>query len=407
MRITNSMMIDNLLSNINGSLTRLSRYSDQLSSNRRITRLSDDPVGVLSSMNARQKLNMYEQFQDNLVSARSWVDQTESALSDMESIIITIKENVVSAASGTKTASDKANIGTLVGELKDYLLQLCNSTVGDKYIFAGYNSTKAPFETDADGNVLYNGVDLSVEDTTPVTGNTITDTANASGFTWSGPLTLSGKYSVSADGDTLTITSESGAAVYTGTVATTAGTNSLDLTAEGLGIISWTDSGAATADEVASAIASAGTVTTLIGSEAVQDIDFVVGFNVTMDVSFTGVDVAGTGDDNMFSILENLEEVLNNDADSDTISSYLDSLQGIQDNLLLRLVEVGARSQKIDTLENRYSQDVINYEEICSNIEDIDQAQVILDYSFSQSIYEQALAAGADIIVPTLMDFLD
>ncbi len=406
MRITNSMMIDNLLSNINGGLTRLNKYNSQLSTNRKITRLSDDPVGVLNSMNARQKLNMCNQFKDNLTSARNWVDQSESALMDMEDVVIKIKENVIDAASGTKTDSDKANIGILVGELKDHLLQMCNSTVGDKYIFAGYNSTKAPFSVDSSGNVLYNGIDLTVDDTAPVLGSAIADTANASGFTWDGPIGLPGEYSITAAGDTLTVTGESGSVVFSGTITTSAGSNVLDLTAQGLGTISWTDGGSATADEVAAAIASAGTVSTETGLEAAQNINFVIGFNLTMDVSFTGVDIVGKGEDNMFKILSDLEEALNSGASSEEISSFLEPLQGIQDRLLLRTVEVGTRSQKIETLENRYAQDLINYEAIRSDVEDIDQAEVILNYKLSESIYQQALASGAEIIVPTLMDFL-
>lgn len=406
MRITNSMMIDNLLSNINGGLTRLNKYNSQLSTNRKITRLSDDPVGVLNSMNARQKLNMCNQFKDNLTSARNWVDQSESALMDMEDVVIKIKENVIDAASGTKTDSDKANIGILVGELKDHLLQMCNSTVGDKYIFAGYNSTKAPFSVDSSGHVLYNGIDLTVDDTAPVLGSAIADTANASGFTWDGPIGLPGEYSITAAGDTLTVTGESGSVVFSGTITTSAGSNVLDLTAQGLGTISWTDGGSATADEVAAAIASAGTVSTETGLEAAQNINFVIGFNLTMDVSFTGVDIVGKGEDNMFKILSDLEEALNSGASSEEISSFLDPLQGIQDRLLLRTVEVGTRSQKIETLENRYAQDLINYEAIRSDVEDIDQAEVILNYKLSESIYQQALASGAEIIVPTLMDFL-
>ena len=406
MRITNSMMIDNLLNNINSGLTRLNKYSSQLATNRKITQLSADPVGVLNSMNARQKLNMCNQYKDNLTSARSWVNQSESALMDMEEVIVTIKENVVDAASGTKTESDKVNIGILVGELKEHLMQMCNSAVGDKYIFAGYNSTQQPFTVDANGSILYNGIDLSAEDTDPVVGNAIADTANATGFTWNGPINLSGKYSIASDGDTLTVMGESGSIVYSGTVTTAAGTNVLDLTSEGLGTISWTDSGSATADEVAAAIATADTISTQTGMEASQNVAFVIGYNLTMDVSFTGVDVVGEGEDNMFKILDDLEEALNNNAPSEAISSFLDPLQDIQDRLLLRTVEVGTRSQKIETMENRYSQDLINYEAIRSDVEDIDQAQVILNYKLSESIYQQALASGAKIIVPTLMDFL-
>ncbi len=406
MRITNSMMIDSLLINLSGGMNRLSRYNAQLSSNRRIVRLSDDPIGVLNSMNARQKLNMYKQFESNLVTAREWVDQADSTLLDMNDILTKIKENVVDAA-GTKSSTDKVNIGTLIQGLRDSLFQLANQTIGDKYLFAGYNTTKAPFTTDSSGKVLYNGLDLSVASTTPVLGNAIADTANASGFTWNGPITAEiDEYSISAAGDAISIKNSDGYEVYSGTVTTASGTNTLDLSSVGLGTITWTDSGAATGAEVAGAIASAGSVTTEFGAEATQDIQFVVGFNVNMDVSFTGIDIVGTGDTNMFKVLDDLIGALKNNASNDEISSYLTPLQKIQDRVIVRQVEVGARSQRIAALENRYSQDEINYEAIRSNVEDIDQAETIMNYKLSDAIYQQALATGAQIIKPTLMDFL-
>ncbi len=407
MRITNSMMVDSLLTNLNAGLSRLNNYNLQLSSNKRMNRLSDDPIGVLTSMNARQKLQRIHQYQENLSTAKSWVDQTDTMLDDMNSVITNIMEKVTKSASGTNNSTDKQNLATEINQLKEELMQMANASIGDKYLFAGYNSTTAPFTKDANGNVLYNGIDLSAVNTTPVLGNSIADTANASTFTWSGPITADAdKYSVAANGDTITIMNSDGVQVASKQITTTGGTNELDLSAYGLGKITWADNGSATADEVASAIASAGYVTTEIGAEASQNIKMVIGFNLDMDVTFTGPDVVGIGENNMFSILDGLVSDLNSNASSDTISSYLTKLGKVQDRIVEKQVEVGARANKIETLENRYSLEELNYSTIKSNVEDIDQAQTITNYKMSEAVYEQALAVGAKIITPTLMDFL-
>lgn len=407
MRITNSMMIDSLLTNLSSGLNRLNRYNAQLSTNQRITRLSDDPIGVLNSMNARQKLNMYKQFESNLITSREWVNQADSTLSDMTAVLTSIKENVIDATSGTKTASDMNNIATLISGLRDSLLQLANQSIGTKYLFAGYNSTQAPFTTDSSGKVLYNGLDLSNVNKDAVLGNAIAGTANATGFTWSGPISAEiDQYSVTAAGDTITIKNSYGYEILSQQITTASGSNTLDLSAKGLGTITWTDNGSATADEVAGAIASAGYVTTQIGAEAAQKVQFVVGFNVNMSVSFSGVDIVGTGDTNMFKVLDDLVGALKSNSSTEEISKFLTPLQKVQDRLLIRQVEVGARSQKIEALENRYAEDAINYEAIRSNVEDIDQAEVIMNYKLSEAVYQQALFTGSQIIQPTLMDFL-
>ncbi len=46
-------------------------------------------------------------------------------------------------------------------------------------------------------------------------------------------------------------------------------------------------------------------------------------------------------------------------------------------------------------------------EAVRTDIEDIDQAYTIMQYKFAESIYQQALAAGAKVIQPTLMDFFN
>jgi flagellar hook-associated protein 3 len=400
------MMVDSLLTNLNTGLTQLNKYNDQLSSNKKINRLSDDPIGVLNSMNARQKLQRLSEYQNNLTTAQSWVDQTDSTLDKMNSIITQIQEDLSQVSSGTYNASDKQNAATKINEMKNELVSLGNTSIGDKYLFAGYNSTTAPFTTDSNGDVLYNGISLTNVNTNPVLGNTIADTSNATGFSWTGPISTTDKYSISANGDTITINNSDGTQVLSKTITTTAGTNTLDLSAQGLGTITWTDIGSATGTEVASAIASAGSVTTQIGAEAAQNIKMVVGFNMDMHVTFTGPQLVGTGNNNMFAILNNIVNDLNNNASSDTLSAHLKELSGVQDGIIQNQVVVSTRDSNIDMLNNRYSQDVINYTSIKSDAEDIDQAQTITNYKMSESVYEQALAVGAKIITPTLMDFL-
>ena len=62
--------------------------------------------------------------------------------------------------------------------------------------------------------------------------------------------------------------------------------------------------------------------------------------------------------------------------------------------------------QQAQDIYGYLSMDAINYESIRSDVEDIDQAETIMNYKYCQSIFEQALASGAQIIQPTLMDFL-
>ena len=310
MRITNSMMIDRMVTNINNGLSKANNYYMQLASNRRIVRLSDDPVGVLSSMNARLNIKNLERYQASVNTARTWVDQTETTLLDMESVLVKIKENLIDAIS-TKNDEDKKNIGVLVENLEDHLMKDLNATVGDKYIFAGYNTTNAPFERDENGKILYNKIDLS---------NAAVDTTD----------------------------------------------------------------------------------------EESQRIQFDIGYEISMDVSLTGIDVVGKGEDNMFKILDDLVADLKAGASNDELNTkYTAKIENLRNRIATQQVEIGARQNKLDMMENRYEVDAINYEAIRTGIEDIDQAQTIMKMKLTESVYQQTLAVGARIIQPSLMDFLN
>ncbi len=309
MRITNSMMIDRVVTNLNTGLLKTNRYNMQLGSKHRLTRLSDDPVGVLSSMTARQNIRSLKRYQESVTAARNWVDQTESALMDMEEVLVSIKENVIDAC-GTKNEDDKKNIAAVIEQMNGYLTQCMNTTVGDKYIFGGFNTTEAPFTRAADGTLLYNGIDP-------------TDTTQD----FSGELN--------------------------------------------------------------------------------QKIEFEIGYNMNMEVSFTGLAVVGVGEDSLFNVLDNLVADLRKGMSNEDLSNtYLGKVESLRGSISTLTVEVGTKTQRLDLMENRYSLDAINYEAIRTDVEEIDTAETIMKMKMSETVYQQALAVGARIIQPTLMDFL-
>lgn len=314
MRITNTMVVDKFLSNMNRNMATMNKYTQQLATERKVTRLSDDPVGVLNSFNARQNVIGVNRYLDNLISARQFVEQNDSALQELSSIITEIRSNLVDATTNLKNPGDMSNIAKVVREYKDHIMEaIGNASIGGKYVFAGFNSTKKPFTVDAaTGKVLYNGVDLS-------------DTANA----------------------------------------------------------------------------------VAIADEQSQSFQLELGVGIKMEVTFNGVTVMGTGDDNIFNILDTIiKELESPNPDIGTLTGFLGDLDNFQQNTLSNLATIGARETRLELMENRYNADSVTYEGIMSDVEDIDPAEVIMRYRLADSIYQQALATGAKIIVPTLVDFL-
>ncbi|MHB1313896.1 MAG: flagellar hook-associated protein FlgL [Christensenellales bacterium] len=161
MRITNGMLTKNYIKNLNTNIKALDKYQTQLSSFKRITRLSDDPIGMLKSIQVRTRIYKTEQYQSTVDCAKTWLKDTETSLTEMNEVLKNAYEKTIDAANSYMTDSDKQSIAEYIGQLRDQALSIGNNRSGDKYIFGGYNTSRAPFTLDAFGKILYNGLDLS------------------------------------------------------------------------------------------------------------------------------------------------------------------------------------------------------------------------------------------------------
>lgn len=167
MRVTNSMMITQFMRNLNRNLKRMETQYNQLTTGERITRPSQDPVGITRSLQARTELSKLGQYQKNVDDAQAWLTQTETALMEMNSLTMRAYYLSTDAANGTKTPEDRQAIAKEIDQLMKQLLETANTTYAGRYVFGGYNTTAArPFEVgvDEDTNesyLMFNGEKLS------------------------------------------------------------------------------------------------------------------------------------------------------------------------------------------------------------------------------------------------------
>ena len=145
MRVTNGVISNNFLKNLNTNMKALDKYYTQMSTGKRLTKLSDDPVGIVQSMQAKVKLYRLDQYQKNVDDAKTWISQSENAVLNLNEVVKSAYENTISAANGTMTEEDKQSTAALIKELRDEVISVGNSKMGEKYLFGGYNNTKAPF----------------------------------------------------------------------------------------------------------------------------------------------------------------------------------------------------------------------------------------------------------------------
>ncbi len=142
MRITNNMLINNMVNYIGNNLTRMSSYQSKLATGKKIQVPSDDPVVAARALKLRTDVAEIDQYKKNVKDAQSWLDITEDALGKIGDVLQRTRELTVQGANGTNTAEDTQKINAEVKQLRTQLIQLGNATYAGRYIFSGYKTDR-------------------------------------------------------------------------------------------------------------------------------------------------------------------------------------------------------------------------------------------------------------------------
>lgn len=155
MRITQSMMSRSMMSNLQNNFKRLDKYQEQMMTNRRLNRPSDDPVGVASALQYRAEISSTTKFQENTEDANSWMQFTDSVLTETTQIIQRLSELAVEGGTDTVPEDARNNISQEVDQLYQQLVSLGNSQFKGKFIFNGERVDEPPYPNDP-ANTAYN-----------------------------------------------------------------------------------------------------------------------------------------------------------------------------------------------------------------------------------------------------------
>ncbi len=142
MRITNSMLVNNMIANLGKNLSRMEKYQQRLATGKKISVPSDDPVVAARALKLRTDVSQIEQYKKNVKDALSWMEITESAIADVGDILQRARELAVQASNGTTTPEDTKKTCEEVKQLKNQLVNLGNATYAGRYIFSGFKTNQ-------------------------------------------------------------------------------------------------------------------------------------------------------------------------------------------------------------------------------------------------------------------------
>ena len=146
------------------------KLSNELSSGLRVNTLSDDPVAASSNVLLSSSLSQIDAFVASSGTNQSLLQVSDSALGEVVSQVTSAIGLAVSAGDGTLNASDLASIGRQVGQIRDNVVSLANTTYLGSYVFSGSAGNVKPFTLDSStdpATVTYNGDQVTRSIQTP------------------------------------------------------------------------------------------------------------------------------------------------------------------------------------------------------------------------------------------------
>ena len=155
MRITNNIILHNTTSNINGN--NVNNLNNQMTSQKKIQRPSENPVIAVRSLRLRTTLSEIDQYyENNIPDAESWMKVTETALANMKTILTDIRTQCTYGASDQITADDRKTILTQLEKLRDQVYAEGNADYAGRYCFTGYKTdTSFTFLTSTESDKKY------------------------------------------------------------------------------------------------------------------------------------------------------------------------------------------------------------------------------------------------------------
>lgn len=360
MRITNSMMTQSVIRNINANMNRLNEAQEATSTGVEIQEASDDPVAAAKTLQYRSVVAKIKQYQSNASDATSWMKVTEDTLESLTDAVQQVRDLTSQAASDILDNTELESISSEVSELKNTILELMNTQYAGRYIFGGYATSEAPY---AETTVSY--TDAASGETTTLSTTSFKD----------GYLSLGGVVSSSVDSDALL-------ALYTA--------NSANI---------YADSGS-------------------------QEITYNTGYSSQTAVNVEGQTVTGTGGGNLFDTINKLLLGLDGETSYKSVTTdattgvasvattefsmdeLLDEIDANLAKISTATSDLGARMNYVETCSSRLASDYTTYTGLLSENIDSDLSAATTEYATAQTVYDASLSVGAKVITKSLVDYL-
>ncbi|MCF5713199.1 flagellar hook-associated protein 3 [Pseudomonas tremae] len=180
MRISTTQFYEATNANYQRNYSNLSKTGEEVSSGIKLNTAGDDPVGAARVLQLAQQNSMLNQYEGNIGTINTNVVTTETTLSSIIDTMQAARDEIVSAANGAYTDSDRLAKAAALKQYQGQILGFMNSQdPNGKYIFAGSKASTPPYSQNADGSYSYKGDQTSIN---LAVGDGLVMASNTTGF---------------------------------------------------------------------------------------------------------------------------------------------------------------------------------------------------------------------------------
>jgi len=421
MRITENAFVADFLRNITRSRSRINRLNNQLSSQKKVLTVSDDPDAANLILRLDSSLARIGQYRKNVDDAKSTLSATSVALKSATDLAKNVKA-IITGSTNVKDPGMLRQFGEQLDQLLQQGIEVANTNFNRKYIFGGSNSTSPPYTwSGVPPRVVYNG---NADALRIQVGEGLSQTVNISGQQafpgGNGTLDISFASALdrnaavgSSVNTSVTVTDTAGVTHDLVFTFTKTSANRWSMTTAAAGGANATVSGGTgefVFDPGTGALKSESSVMPLTvtptGSGAAPKL--VVGLDSTaLTESDTGGAVSATARNGSTLIFNRIAELrdrmLNGQAPTaNDFAVFAD----FADQLLRQEAQAGFLQTNLENATGYLTLQQTQLQNQRSAVQDVDLTEIGVKLNYEQTMLDAALSAGSKIIPKSLLDFL-
>jgi flagellar hook-associated protein 3 FlgL len=132
-------------------------------------------------------------------------------------------------------------------------------------------------------------------------------------------------------------------------------------------------------------------------------VDRRVGPSTLIRVDTDGSAAFGDGTNSVFALLDTISSELRGGSSA---TDQLDAIDARMQQMLTAASSNGSRQKVVESMQSDLSSQALTVKTQLSGVEDIDMAEVLMQIQMQEVVYQGALSAGARVLQPSLLDFL-